>query len=38
MPQCVSQEPEDRYIGANWTAKCWLTDQQAQEEYVSAIA
>src|SRR5215472_209863 len=38
MPQCVTQKPDDRYIGAYWTAKCWLTDQQAQEEYVSAIA
>jgi oligopeptide/dipeptide ABC transporter ATP-binding protein len=38
MPQCVSREPDDRHIDANWTAKCWLTDQQAQEKYVSAIA
>ena len=38
MPQCVSQEPEDGHVDTNWTAKCWLTDKQAQEEYVSAIA
>jgi oligopeptide/dipeptide ABC transporter ATP-binding protein len=38
MPQCVSQEPDDRHIGADWTAKCWLADQLAQEEYASAIA
>jgi oligopeptide/dipeptide ABC transporter ATP-binding protein len=38
MPQCVSREPDDRNIGANWTAKCWLTDQPAQEEYASATA
>jgi oligopeptide/dipeptide ABC transporter ATP-binding protein len=38
MPQCVTQEPGDRRIDADWTAKCWLTDRQAQEEYVSAIA
>ena len=38
MPQCASQEPDDRRIGANWTAKCWLADQLAQEEYASAIA
>jgi len=38
MPQCVSQEPEDGQVDTNWTAKCWLTDKQAQEEYVSAIA
>jgi oligopeptide/dipeptide ABC transporter ATP-binding protein len=38
MPQCVSQEPDDRRIGPNWTARCWLLDQQAQERYASAIA
>jgi oligopeptide/dipeptide ABC transporter ATP-binding protein len=37
MPQCVSQEPDDRLIGGNWTAKCWLADQ-LQEKYASAIA
>jgi oligopeptide/dipeptide ABC transporter ATP-binding protein len=38
MPQCVSQEPDDRRVGPNWTARCWLLDQQVQEEYASAIA
>jgi oligopeptide/dipeptide ABC transporter ATP-binding protein len=38
MPQCATQEPDDRYMGPNWTAKCWLVDQQAKEQYVSAIA
>src|SRR5215471_8480858 len=38
MPQCVSREPEDRQVETNWTAKCWLTDKQPQEEYVSATA
>jgi len=38
MPQCVTQKPDDRHVSADWTAKCWLTDQQSQEEYVSAIA
>ena len=38
MPQCATQEPDDRHIGSNWTAKCWLIDQQAKEQYVSAIA
>ncbi len=38
MPQCVSQEPDDRRVGPNWTARCWLLDQQAQEKYASAIA
>ena len=38
MPQCATQEPDDSHIGPNWTAKCWLVDQQAKEQYVSAIA
>ena len=38
MPQCATQEPDDRHIGSNWTAKCWLVGQQAKEQYVSAIA
>jgi oligopeptide/dipeptide ABC transporter ATP-binding protein len=38
MPQCVTQEPDDRRVGPNWTARCWLLDQPAQEEYASAIA
>jgi len=38
MPRCATHEPDDRRIGPNWTAKCWLVDQQATEQYVSAIA
>jgi oligopeptide/dipeptide ABC transporter ATP-binding protein len=38
MPECVTREPDDHRVGPGWTAKCWLTDQQAQEKYVSAIA
>ena len=38
MPRCAMQEPDDRRIGPNWTAKCWLVDQQAKEQYVSATA
>jgi oligopeptide/dipeptide ABC transporter ATP-binding protein len=38
MPQCVAQEPDDRRVGPNWTARCWLPDRQAQEEYASAVA
>jgi oligopeptide/dipeptide ABC transporter ATP-binding protein len=38
MPRCVSQEPDDRHIDANWTARGWLLDRQVQEEYASAIA
>jgi oligopeptide/dipeptide ABC transporter ATP-binding protein len=32
------QEPDDRRVGPNWTARCWLPDRQAQEEYASAVA
>jgi oligopeptide/dipeptide ABC transporter ATP-binding protein len=38
MPQCVTRDPHDHRVGANWTAKCWLLDKQPLEEYVSAIA
>lgn len=38
MPQCMTQEPEERRIGPQWTAKCWLVDQQAREQYAGAIA
>lgn len=38
MPQCVSREPVDRRVGPNWTARCWLLDRQAEEEYASAVA
>ena len=38
MPQCAIREPEDRRIAANWTAKCWLLDHPAKEQYVGAIA
>jgi oligopeptide/dipeptide ABC transporter ATP-binding protein len=38
MPHCAASEPGERRIAANWTAKCWLVDQQLNEHYVSAIA
>jgi oligopeptide/dipeptide ABC transporter ATP-binding protein len=38
MPHCAASEPGERRIAANWTAKCWLVDQQLKEHYVSAIA
>jgi oligopeptide/dipeptide ABC transporter ATP-binding protein len=38
MPRCKTQEPEDRRLAPDWTARCWLLDQEAKEEYVSAIA
>jgi oligopeptide/dipeptide ABC transporter ATP-binding protein len=38
MPQCMTQEPDDHDVGPNWTAKCWLVESQAKEQYVSATA
>jgi oligopeptide/dipeptide ABC transporter ATP-binding protein len=38
MPRCMTQEPEDRRLTPQWTARCWLLDQQAQEEHASAVA
>jgi oligopeptide/dipeptide ABC transporter ATP-binding protein len=38
MPRCMTQEPEDRRLAPDWTARCWLLDQEAKEKYVSAIA
>jgi peptide/nickel transport system ATP-binding protein len=38
MSQCALQEPADHRVAANWTAKCWLVDHQAREQYASATA
>ena len=38
MPQCVTRDPDDHRVGPNWTAKCWLLDEQPLEEYASATA
>ena len=38
MPRCMTQEPEDRRLASDWTARCWLLDREAKEKYVSAIA
>jgi oligopeptide/dipeptide ABC transporter ATP-binding protein len=38
MPQCAEQEPAERSIAADWTARCWLLDQPAEETYARAIA
>jgi oligopeptide/dipeptide ABC transporter ATP-binding protein len=38
MPQCSEQEPADRRLAADWTARCWLLVQQAKEEYARATA
>jgi oligopeptide/dipeptide ABC transporter ATP-binding protein len=38
MPQCAQHEPAERLVGADWTARCWLLDQPAQETYARATA
>ena len=38
MPRCAMQEPEDRALGPDWAAKCWLVDQPTKEQHVSAVA
>jgi oligopeptide/dipeptide ABC transporter ATP-binding protein len=38
MPRCAIQEPRDRSIRPDWSAKCWLVDQQIEEQYVHAVA
>jgi oligopeptide/dipeptide ABC transporter ATP-binding protein len=39
MPRCVEEEPINRLIGVEWTARCWLADQEpAKEAYASATA
>jgi oligopeptide/dipeptide ABC transporter ATP-binding protein len=36
MPQCSAQAPREHRIAADWTARCWLLDQPAQEAYAVA--
>ena len=38
MPRCAMQEPQDRALGPDWAAKCWLVDQPTKEQHVSAVA
>jgi len=38
MARCMTQEPEERRLAPDWTARCWLLDQEAKEKYVGAIA
>ncbi len=38
MPQCAEREPAERSVASDWTARCWLLDQPAKEDYVRAIA
>ena len=38
IPQCAEQEPADRRLAPDWTARCWLLDQPAKETYANATA
>lgn len=38
MPQCAEQEPADRRLAPDWTARCWLLDHPAKETYANATA
>jgi oligopeptide/dipeptide ABC transporter ATP-binding protein len=38
MARCMTREPEERRLAPDWTARCWLLDQEAKEKYVGAIA
>jgi oligopeptide/dipeptide ABC transporter ATP-binding protein len=39
MPRCVEEEPVERPIDVQWSARCWLGDQEpAKETYASATA
>jgi oligopeptide/dipeptide ABC transporter ATP-binding protein len=38
MPHCLTQEPEISRLAPDWTARCWLVDQEAQAEHAGAIA
>lgn len=38
MPRCAEQEPADRRLAPDWTARCWLLDHPAKETYANATA
>src|ERR1700758_2402016 len=38
MPHCSEHEPVERAVAADWTARCWLLDQPAEETHARAIA
>ena len=38
MPHCAEQEPAERLVAADWTARCWLLDQPVKESHARAIA
>jgi oligopeptide/dipeptide ABC transporter ATP-binding protein len=38
LAQCTEEEPQERIVGPQWTAKCWLVEHREKEKYVGAIA
>jgi oligopeptide/dipeptide ABC transporter ATP-binding protein len=38
LPRCAAEEPTDRDVGADWTARCWLLDQPQRERHVAGAA
>ena len=38
MLRCTTEEPGDMRFGGDWTARCWLSDPAAKEDYGSATA
>ena len=38
MLSIAEQEPADRRLAPDWTARCWLLDQPAKETYANATA
>jgi oligopeptide/dipeptide ABC transporter ATP-binding protein len=38
MPKCLAAEPGEQTIAPGWTARCWLLDHTAREQYVGATA
>jgi len=38
MPRCTTHEPRELHFAADWTARCWLVDQEDKGNYGSATA
>jgi hypothetical protein len=38
MPKCAVEEPSDRTFSTDWSARCWLLEEDAKERYAGAVA
>ena len=38
LPKCAVEEPVDRAFAADWSARCWLLEEDAKEKYAGAVA